>query len=239
MDLGYFETSLDVSDLARSLAFYQALGFELINGNVDVRTVTLQKGDCRLGLYQGHLDPARTQLIFWQGDNGVIAEEIKARRIDFFRPPASDEGGSAFMLLDPDEHPVFVITLRISFYNQPGHERPMHAKPRTATGTGPDFGQFELSLAVRDLAPSLAFYEKLGFAPVGEAGDGVATLRNADCLIALHAEGFGSDRARLTFRNGDLAAIAGDLEAKGLRLEAGAVLKDPDGHTIRFIGGDR
>ena len=34
MDLGYFETSLDVRDIARSLTFYQALGFEAVDGDV-------------------------------------------------------------------------------------------------------------------------------------------------------------------------------------------------------------
>jgi len=235
MDLGYFEASLDVGDIARSLAFYEALGFERVDGGVDIRTVTLQKGDCRLGLYQGYLDPARTQLIFWQGDNAALAEQARTRGLDFYKPPASDEGGAAFMLLDPDQHPIFVITMKTSYYNQPGYARPAEARPRTAAGTGPDFGPFELSLAVGDLGPALAFYEKLGFAPVGEARDGVAMLRNADCLIGLYAGKPGPDRAWLTFRPSDLAAVVRDPEAKGLGLEAGAVLKDPDGHTIRFV----
>ena len=234
MDLGYFETSLNVGDIARSLAFYRTLGFEPVDGDVDIRTVTLQKGDCRLGLYQGHLDPARTQLIFWQGDNTRIAEALRARGVDFFRPPASDDGGAAFMLLDPDGHPVFVITMKVQFYNQPGHARPAEANPRTATGTGPDFGAFALSLGVRDRRASIAFYKKLGFAETGDGQDGAIMLRNADCQIGLHIDRPGPGSAELTFRPGDPTAVARHLEAKGLKLEAGEALTDPDGHTIRF-----
>ena len=238
MNLGYFETSLDVKDIGRSQAFYESLGFELIDGAVEIRTLTLQKGDCRLGLYQGHLDPARTQLIFWQGDVAAIAGEVGAAGIGFFREPRSDEGGTAFMLLDPDGHPVFVICMKINFYNQPGYERPFDAIPRTATGTGPAFGPCELSLAVEDLARSLAFYRKLGFEPVGEIADGSAVLRNRDCTIGLYQDQ--PEPARLTFRHGDIPAIGGLLAAKGLDFEIGEAsrltLTDPDGHLIRFIG---
>ena len=238
MDLGYFEISLDVKDIGRSQAFYESLGFELIDGAAEIRTVTLQKGDCRLGLYQGHLDPARTQLIFWQGDVAAITREVEAAGIGFFREPRSDEGGTAFMLLDPDGHPVFVICMRINFYNQPGYERPFEATPRTATGTGPAFGPCELSLAVADLAPSLAFYRKLGFEAAGEIGRSNAVLRNRDCTIGLYRDQ--PEPARLTFRHGDTQAIAGHLSAKGLDFETvGAVqltLTDPDGHPIRFLG---
>jgi hypothetical protein len=68
MDLGYFETSLPVADIGKSMAFYEALGFARAEYAQDAGTATMIRGDCRLGLFQGHLDPPRPQLIFWQGD---------------------------------------------------------------------------------------------------------------------------------------------------------------------------
>jgi len=37
MDLGWFDVGLNVQDIARSLAFYQALGFAQVDGGVDIR----------------------------------------------------------------------------------------------------------------------------------------------------------------------------------------------------------
>jgi catechol 2,3-dioxygenase-like lactoylglutathione lyase family enzyme len=47
-----------------------------------------------------------------------------------------------------------------------------------------DLGAFSVSLAVRDLAASKAFYGKLGFEPVG-GGDNWQILRNGDHVIGL------------------------------------------------------
>jgi len=57
LDLGWFVVSLNVADIEQSLAFYQALGFQIANGSVESRVVTITKGNCRLALYQGFLDP--------------------------------------------------------------------------------------------------------------------------------------------------------------------------------------
>jgi len=67
MELGWFEVSLDVKDIDRTRGFYEKLGFEVVGEAAEGRVVTLQKADCRICLYQGVLDPAETQLTFWQG----------------------------------------------------------------------------------------------------------------------------------------------------------------------------
>ena len=107
MALGWFEVSLDVQDIERSLAFYEKLGFQLVDGSVAFRNVTLQKADCRISLYQGYLDPPQTQLIFWQGDIHAIARDLTGKGLSFERGPAKgDDGGTAAMLKDPDGHPI-------------------------------------------------------------------------------------------------------------------------------------
>ena len=83
MHLGKFETSLVVRDIRKSLAFYEALGFRHTDGSVDVRTVSLRKGDCRLALYQDILDPAETQLIFWQGNVDAIVADLLRKGMHF------------------------------------------------------------------------------------------------------------------------------------------------------------
>lgn len=117
MDFGWFEVSLNVKDIAASVAFYEKLGFVAVDGSVEMRVVTLQKADCRLALYQGHLDPDRPQLIFWQGDVAAIASELTDKGLRFESPTATDHGdGASAMLIDPDGHPIY-------FINMPGQTR--------------------------------------------------------------------------------------------------------------------
>jgi len=248
MDLGRFETSLDVRDIGTSLTFYQALGFRCVNGAVEIRTVTLRRGDCRLCLYQGYLQPARTQLIFWQGDVLSIARDLIGKGLSFEagHPRTADDGGASAMLIDPDGHPIYFITMPVNFPNDPAytHKSPPY-RPRRLK---PDkrLGWFELSLDVADVERSVAFYGKLGFRPVGTNDEGPgATLQNADCRIALCRGGLGPARARLTLRQGDIEAIGQNLLLEGLSFEEGPAqaegavaskrLKDPDGIPILFV----
>ena len=62
-------------------------------------------------------------------------------------------------------------------------------------------GTFSLSLNVKDLEASRAFYEKLGFkAFVGEATQGWLILKNGDCVIGLFQGMF--EKNMLTFNPG-------------------------------------
>jgi catechol 2,3-dioxygenase-like lactoylglutathione lyase family enzyme len=112
VDLGWFEVSLNVRDIVRSLAFYEMLGFRAVGGSVEMRAITLQKADCRVGLYQGHLDPPETQLIFWQGDVAEIAQSLESKGLKFERAAAKDhDGGIGALLRDPDGHPPYFVNL--------------------------------------------------------------------------------------------------------------------------------
>ena len=112
MRLGDFEVGLDVKDIAASFRFYDALGFRVVGGSVEQRFLAVENGDCRLALYQGHLDPAETQLIFWQGDVEAIARKLEGRGVAFERPPARhDDGGVGALLRDPDGHPIYFVNM--------------------------------------------------------------------------------------------------------------------------------
>jgi catechol 2,3-dioxygenase-like lactoylglutathione lyase family enzyme len=249
MDLGRFETSLDVRDIEKSLAFYKALGFRHTDGGVDIRTIGLRKGDCRLSLFQGHLQPARTQLIFWQGQVLAIARDLIGKGLKFQEgdPRTDEKGGAAAMLIDPDGHPIFFITMPVNYVNDPkyAHKSPPY-RPRVLK---PDMrlGWYELALNVDDIDRSLAFYGKLGFERLddGRAAPGVAVLRNGDCRIGLYQGHLDPPAAQLVFWQGEGEAVVRDAAAKGLSLESGptrtgdgavtARLRDPDGHVLFFI----
>ncbi len=116
-----------------------------------------------------------------------------------------------------------------------------------------NLGAFSISLAVRDLAASRAFYEKLGFHQIG--GDPTQNwliLRNGETTIGLFQGMF--ERNMLTFNPGwtsqakpldefpDVREIQRHLKANGLALTSEAdesttgpaslTLLDPDGNPI-------
>lgn len=114
-------------------------------------------------------------------------------------------------------------------------------------------GNFSISLAVKDIAASRAFYEKLGFRPIGgDQGKNWLILQNETSTIGLFQGMF--DKNMLTFNPGwdrtaatlpdfdDVRDIQRTLKSRGFVLEASAdeastgpaslMLLDPDGNPI-------
>ena len=102
-----------------------------------------------------------------------------------------------------------------------------------------DLGQFSISLAVKDLDRSRAFYQAFGFRVFGGDGEHYAMMRNGDCVIGLFM-GMFEDNI-LTFNPTDVRGIQAELKSHGIEFEseaedgegpAHAVLRDPDGNVI-------
>jgi lactoylglutathione lyase len=116
-----------------------------------------------------------------------------------------------------------------------------------------DLGTFSLSLSVKDLATTRAFYEKLGFTVFHDASEqGYLILRNGECTIGLFQGMFEGNI--LTFNPGwdrqaqaleafdDVRDIQADLQAAGVELlneaDPGSdgpeniMLTDPEGNVI-------
>ncbi len=114
-------------------------------------------------------------------------------------------------------------------------------------------GAFSISLAVKDLATSKAFYEKLGFTAFGgNMEHNYLIMKNGNALIGLFQGMF--ENNILTFNPGwdesasplksydDVRAIQKKLKEDGLTFETEAdedttgpasfVITDPDGNTI-------
>lgn len=117
---------------------------------------------------------------------------------------------------------------------------------------GMQLGNFSISLAVKDLQASRAFYEKLGLHVTGGNGKNFSIMQNDTCTIGLFQGMF--DKNILTFNPGwdracttlpefdDVRAIQAELKAQGLTLASEAdasstgpaniVLVDPDGNQV-------
>lgn len=106
-----------------------------------------------------------------------------------------------------------------------------------------DVGTFSISLPVKDIAVSLAFYRKLGFEAIdGDQSKGWLILRNGDAKIGLFQGMF--ERTLLTFNPTDVRSIQKSLTEKEVTLietadlttegPAYVTLEDPDGNPILF-----
>jgi catechol 2,3-dioxygenase-like lactoylglutathione lyase family enzyme len=114
-------------------------------------------------------------------------------------------------------------------------------------------GAFSISLAVKDIAASQAFYEKLGFTVFGgNAANKWLILKNGDHIIGLFQGMF--EKNSLTFNPGwdsnaknlaeftDVRELQRQLKAQGVQLDAEAdesttgpayiMLTDPDGNPV-------
>jgi lactoylglutathione lyase len=115
-----------------------------------------------------------------------------------------------------------------------------------------ELGVFSISLNVKDLAASKAFYEKLGFKAFGGAGGKYLIMKNGDNLIGLFQGMF--EKNVLTFNPGwdhnakklpaftDVRDLQRKLKAQGFKLATEAdekttgpasfIIVDPDGNPI-------
>ncbi|SMR75818.1 MULTISPECIES: VOC family protein [Stenotrophomonas] len=104
-------------------------------------------------------------------------------------------------------------------------------------------GAFSISLAVKDLATSRAFYEALGFSVTGgDAAQNWLVLRNNGIVVGLFQGMFEGNL--LTFNPGwdqhkqelssfqDVREIQAELDAKGIEL---ALRTDPDGQGTGYL----
>lgn len=122
-----------------------------------------------------------------------------------------------------------------------------------ATPQGMDLGAFSISLSVKDLQASKAFYEKFGFTVFGgDASQNWLIMKNGACVIGLFQGMF--EKNTLTFNPGwdsnagaldtftDVRDLQRRLKASGVPLVAEAdetttgpasfVAVDPDGNPI-------
>ena len=236
MDLGVFEIGLPAADITKSVDFYEALGFARTEPSGEAHAATLIRGDCRIGLYQGGLDPARPHLMFRQGDVDALAAAALRNGLSSLNRLNTDHHSDAFMLRDPDAHPLHFIRRSASYPRAP-RPAPLMTAPR--------LGWFELSLPVAEMARSVAFYEALAFEEVLREPSGTrVTLQNADCRIGLFQGHLDPSRVQLIFWQGDLWALADEIRREGLEFFRGPsgqsdhatfMLRDPDGHPLFFI----
>lgn len=105
MELGKFSLSLTVKDIHASLAFYQKLGFDLLDDHRNENWVILQKGSTVIGLFQGMFE--KNILTFNPTDVRGIQKHLKANGIKLIEEADESTTGPAYItLIDPDGNPI-------------------------------------------------------------------------------------------------------------------------------------
>lgn len=120
LELGAFSISLNVADLDRSRAFYEALGFVVSGGDPDHDYLIMKNGESTIGLFHGMFD--RNILTFNPGltnrmerlesflDVRDVQARLEASGIDLEQTvdPDSDAGAASITLVDPDGNPILI-----------------------------------------------------------------------------------------------------------------------------------
>jgi len=108
MDLGRFSVSLAVKDLAKSRAFYETFGFEMVAGVPEQNWIILQNGEAKIGLFQGMFED--NILTFNPSDARGIQKALKAAGLEIEREAEDEdgEGPTHFVMRDPDGNVILV-----------------------------------------------------------------------------------------------------------------------------------
>lgn len=119
MHLGAFSISLNVKDIGKSAAFYEALGFVAFHDMREQGWMILRQGQTVLGLYTGHVE--KNTLTFNPGwdqaaqpvdafdDVRAIQAALQAKGITIDVECAPGGAGPAHIVLtDPDGNPVLI-----------------------------------------------------------------------------------------------------------------------------------
>lgn len=119
MDLGAFSISLPVNDIVASKAFYEKLGFRIMEGKIEDGWLILKNNEHVIGLFQGMFE--KPMLTFNPGwtQNGqntdtytdirTLREELKRQGITLSKDDIQNESGPASLVLeDPDGNPILI-----------------------------------------------------------------------------------------------------------------------------------
>ncbi len=118
MELGAFSVSLGVKDLAKSRAFYEALGFTALGGAEEHNFLIMKNGETLVGLFQGMFEGA--MLTFnpgWDQSAGEVTpftdvreirDTLQEAGIEITQEQGDATGPASFVVTDPDGFPVLI-----------------------------------------------------------------------------------------------------------------------------------
>lgn len=252
---GWLVMCLNVADIQRALEFYEKLDFAVVGGNQAIGWAALQHPSCELHLFQGHID--RNLLNFRGGDVLAIAAELRRHGLESVGGVQHEpDGSTGATYLDPDGVPAYFNTFPEEAARfQAGEPTSVQGAQQILKADALVLGNFAYCLKCADVERTAAYYEKLGLRRDGGDSDRGWVLLTAASgpaapsgallppRLSLHQRDI--DRNMLSFRGGDIHALARTLASRGVYQarqpytdsEGGDNLfvTDPDGNIIHFV----
>ena len=110
MNLGWCDVCLRVGSVETTSAFYQGLGFRVVEGNLEEGWAVVTNDEIRLGLFeQQFMDDDSMSLNFRGGDIPKIAKQLISTGITFEKEPTQGQsGGWSAKFRDPDGRLIFL-----------------------------------------------------------------------------------------------------------------------------------
>lgn len=105
MQLGCFSMSLAVKNIEASKAFYETIGFKVLDGNIDQKWLILENGDAKIGLFEGMFDS--NMMSFNPSDARTVQAALKEAGYTLESEAEGDSGPAHFSAKDPDGNLVF------------------------------------------------------------------------------------------------------------------------------------
>jgi predicted enzyme related to lactoylglutathione lyase len=119
MKLGSFSVSLTVKDIHASKAFYEALGFTVFSGNIEMNYLIMKNEETLIGLFQGMFETniltfnpgwdSNANTLSKFDDVRTIQKDLKAKGIEL--QSEADENGNgpaSFVFSDPDGNVILI-----------------------------------------------------------------------------------------------------------------------------------
>lgn len=106
MELGKFSISLSVADVAESRAFYEKLGFTVLDGKQAEGWLILTNDSAVIGIFQGMFEG--NILTFNPKDVRTIQEKLEDAGLELTERAAPGEGPAYITLLDPDGNAILI-----------------------------------------------------------------------------------------------------------------------------------
>lgn len=102
MELGMFSLSLAVKDIEASKAFYEGIGFNLLEncGSVEDKWLIMKNGTTMIGLFEGMFED--NILTFNPTDVRAIEAHLASQGVEITVPVKGDSGPGHCMVKDPD-----------------------------------------------------------------------------------------------------------------------------------------
>lgn len=196
MELGAFSVSLAVSDIARSLEFYERLGFVATGGDAEGGWQILRNHHTTIGLFVGMFE--RDMLTFNPGLDGAtmmfephftdvrdIQNALLLVGVELGeQADPSGSGAGHVTATDPDGNPILIDQFDMPDGGGGGLGPPELPEPPMPLELGP----LTYGLVVADVERSADYYRAYGFTEFHGGDDGARwiAMRNGDAALSLH-----------------------------------------------------